>query len=111
MLHFRNISTAIVFSWLLFAGFSHAQTSPQDSSITVPLGGNTWRTDKDTLGGKVTNDGITNWSDPNAAFTAYVRFGKPGKFKMYLNLSVPKGDTSFIYVTVGGAKHILGLSG
>jgi hypothetical protein len=82
-----------------------------DTSITIPLGGNAWRTDKDTLGGKITNDGVVDWSDPNATFTAYVRFGKPGKVKMFLNLSVPKGDTSFIYVTVGGVKHLVGLEG
>jgi Domain of unknown function (DUF3472)/Domain of unknown function (DUF5077) len=95
---------------LLFTGFAYAQTTAPDS-IVVPLGGNAWRTDKDTIGGNISNDGIVNWSNPEASFTAYVRFGKPGKFKMYLYLSVPKGDTSFIYVTVGGVKHLVGLMG
>ncbi len=28
---------------------------------------------------------------------------------MYLNVSVPRGDTTFVYVTVGGVKHLVGL--
>jgi len=65
----------------------------QDSSITVPIGGNSWRLDKDTLGGNISNDGIVNWTDKNAAFVTYVRFAKKGSFKLYLNLKVPVGET------------------
>ncbi|MBS1529627.1 MAG: DUF3472 domain-containing protein [Bacteroidetes bacterium] len=87
----------------------HKIKPQSDTAIIVPLGGNAWRTDKDTLGGKITNDGIVDWTNPEAEFTAYVRFSKPGKFKMYLDLSAPKGDSSFIYVSVAGVKHLVGL--
>ena len=65
-----------------------------DSLITVPLGGNGWRTDKDTLGGNISNNGIANWSDKKASFIAYVRLGDTGKFKLYLNLAVPRGSSN-----------------
>lgn len=109
MLFFRNLIVSFFLVSLLPTGFSYAQTNTKDSTIVVPLGGNAWRTDKDTLGGKITNDGIVDWSSPKAEFTAYVRFAKPGKFNMYLDMSAPKGDTSFIYVSVAGVKHLVGL--
>ncbi|MGZ3764691.1 MAG: DUF3472 domain-containing protein [Mucilaginibacter sp.] len=79
---------------------------PVDSLITIPIGGNTWRNDKDTLGGNISNKGIVNWSDQKASFTAYVRFGHTGKFKLYLNLSAPTGK-SIIAVSVLGVKNII----
>jgi hypothetical protein len=76
-----------------------------DVTITVPLGGNAWRIDKDTLGGKITNDGIADWTNANATFKAYVRFGKTGKFKLYLNSSVPTGNSA-IEVSAIGKKYV-----
>ena len=64
-----------------------------DTSITVPLGGNAWRTDPDTLGGNISNGGIVNWTNKHAVFTAYVRFAKKGAFKLYLNLKAPEGGS------------------
>src|ERR1700761_6240865 len=56
-----------------------------DTSITVPLGGNVWRTDADTTGGNINNyGGIINWTNKAANFTAYVRFARKGKFKLWL---------------------------
>jgi hypothetical protein len=90
------------------AGANGPCKQQSDTAIIVPLGGNAWRTDKDTLGGKITNDGIVDWSNPDAEFTTYVRIQKPGKLNLFLNLSVPSGN-SFIYVTVSGVKHIVGV--
>jgi len=65
-----------------FARKHQAAKQQGDTSVIVPLGGNAWCTDKDTLGGKITNDGIVDWSNPDAEFTAYVRIQKPGKLKL-----------------------------
>ncbi|HEX3386968.1 MAG TPA: DUF5077 domain-containing protein, partial [Mucilaginibacter sp.] len=81
---------------------------PSDTAIIVPLGGNAWRTDKDTLGGKVINDGIADWSNPNAEFVAYVRIPKAGKLKLSMNASSPSNE-NFIYVTIAGVKHLVGI--
>ncbi len=77
-----------------------------DSLINVPLGGNAWRIDKDTLGGRITDDGITDWSDKNATFKLFVRFGQTGKIKLYLNLVKPAPNSSFS-VTVDGAEQVI----
>jgi len=77
-----------------------------DTSITIPLGGNAWRIDKDTLGGKISNDGIVDWSNPSAEFEAQCRIGKPGRFRVYLNFSVPEG-ISVISVFAAGRRFIV----
>jgi hypothetical protein len=84
---------------LLVMGFAGRRQSAKgiisapDSLITVPVGGNAWRTGKDTSGGNITNDGIVNWSDKDVKFTAYVRFAKKGKLKFWLNLKVADGKS------------------
>ncbi len=64
-----------------------------DSLVTVPIGGNTWGTSKDTTGGNISNNGIENWTNRDVNFTAYVRFAKKGKIKLWLNLQVPDGKS------------------
>src|SRR5579872_2610152 len=78
----------------------------QDSSITVPVGGNSWRLDKDTLGGNISNDGIVNWTDKKAAFVTYVRFAKKGSFKLYLSLKVPVGKTVLSVTALNKTREI-----
>ncbi|MGN6639019.1 MAG: DUF3472 domain-containing protein, partial [Mucilaginibacter sp.] len=85
---------------LLIASFGFSPVSKKriithhnDSLITVPLGGNAWRNSSDTIGGKITNNGIVEWSARQASFTGYVRFGKTGNFKLYLDAVVPSGKS------------------
>lgn len=80
--------------------------SISDSLITVPLGGNAWRVDKDTLGGKINNDGIVNWSSAQASFTCYVRLGQTGSFRLYLYGSVPNGESKIAVTALGVTKEI-----
>ena len=90
-------------------GFStvHKKSKPAtDTLITVPLGGNAWRDTKDTIGGDITNDGIVNWSSPKTTFTAHIRFGRPGKLTLYLNMSVPKGRSTITIAALGITKTI-----
>ncbi|MGZ3750596.1 MAG: DUF3472 domain-containing protein [Mucilaginibacter sp.] len=106
MLLYRKLALIILLTNLLSAGSSYAQTIPQDSSITIPLGGNTWRIDKDTLGGKITNDGIVDWSNQSAEFEVHCRISKPGRFRVYLNFSTPEG-ISVISVFAAGRRFIV----
>jgi len=78
----------------------------QDTSITVPVGGNAWRMDKDTLGGNISNDGIVNWTNKNAVFVTYVRFAKKGNFKLYLNLKVPAGETGLLVTAFNKTRNL-----
>jgi len=78
-----------------------------DPSVTVPLGGNAWRMDKDTLGGSITKDGIADWSSKKAEFVAYVRLAKAGTFKLWLNLKVPDGASTLEVSGPGGTKQVI----
>ena len=80
--------------------------SPVDTLTLIPLGGNAWRTDKDTVGGNISKEGIANWSSANAVFTSYIRFGRTGKLAVYLHMSVPKGKSSIKVSVLGISKTI-----
>lgn len=80
---------------------------PKDTSTLVPIGGNAWRTDKDTTGGNINNEGIVHWSSMDARYTTYFRLGRTGKFKLYLNMSVPAGKSKIAVTVFGSTKDIL----
>ena len=77
-----------------------------DTLAIVPIGGNTWRTDKDTTGGNISDEGIVNWTDQYAGFTAYFRLGSTGKFKLYLNIAVPEGKSKIGVTALGTTKEV-----
>jgi len=95
-------------SIVLFATLSHTLfAKPLADTLTlVPIGGNAWRTDKDTTGGGISDDGIVHWSNSNSRYTAYFRLGSAGKFKLYLNLAVPKGKSKITLTVLGSTKNI-----
>ena len=105
-------TVAIIAIVLITASFSsihvNANLSKEmaDSLITVPFGGNAWRVDKDTIGGNLSDAGIVNWSSNKATFTAYVRFGHAGKFKLYINLAVPNGRSKITLSALGVTKKV-----
>jgi len=77
-----------------------------DTLITVPLGGNAWRVDKDTTGGAISDDGIADWSNQFATYTAYFRLGHTGKFKLYLDAVVPQGKSKIAVTALGVTKEL-----
>ena len=95
-------------SIVLFATLAHTLfAKPLADTLTlVPIGGNTWRTDKDTTGGGISDDGIVHWNNSNSRYTAYFRLGSTGKFKLYLNLAVPKGKSKIAVTVLGLTKNI-----
>jgi len=108
----RYITLVGVIIALLITGFSSMHNNAYlprkmaDSFITVPLGGNAWRADKDTLGGNLSDAGVGNWSSNKATYIAYVRFGHAGKFKLYLSLATPNGRSKIAVSTLGVTKEI-----
>ncbi len=108
MLFFRNLIVSVLLLLTLFsASSSYSQTNLQDSTIVVPLGGNAWRIDKDTVGGKITNDGIVDWSNPQATYKTYVRFDHPGVFRLSLRADVPTGISLITVTALGRTKDVI----
>jgi len=87
--------------------FSCYHSISTDSLLTIPLGGNSWRTGKDTTGGNISNDGIVNWTKQGVSFTVYIRLAKKGKLNVWLNLSVPDGKSQ---VAISALKTIKNIS-
>jgi hypothetical protein len=77
-----------------------------DTGLVVPLGGNAWRMDKDTTGGKISNEGIVDWTNGNAIFVAYVRFAKSGNFKLWLRLRVPTGESRLSLSALSQSRQV-----
>jgi hypothetical protein len=82
------------------------RVSATDTLTNVPIGGNTWRTDKDTTGGNISNDGIVHWCNLDARYTTYFRLGSTGKFKLYLNMAVPKGKSKVAVTVLGSTRNV-----
>jgi len=77
-----------------------------DTGLVVPLGGNAWRMDKDTTGGKISNEGIVDWTNGNAIFVAYVRFAKSGNYKLWLTLRVPTGESRLSLSALSQSRQV-----
>lgn len=82
--------------------------------ISIPLGGNAWSNHPgDSIGGQITDNGITGWADPNTSFTVWFRVSRPGKLDISLLASVPSGSST-ISASLGGSgamTHTLTLKG
>ncbi len=96
------VTTALL---ILFRAVPALAQGAGDSTITVPLGGNTWRTDRDTTGGYISNEGIVNWTSSNATFTTYVRFATTGKCKLWLSLKTD-GESRIAVSALKNAKEV-----
>ncbi len=81
-------------------------TIKSDTTITVPLGGNAWASGLDTAGGKVTDNGIVDWTNPNKSFHVHVRFGQTGKIKLWLNARTPSGESKLMVSALGISKAL-----
>ena len=79
-------------------------------AIEVPVAGNTWKTSDGGSGGRITDDGIVNWTDQQAEFKTYIRSAKPGRLKVWLKLSVPQGKSQ-IEVTGPGRSVKINVEG
>ena len=82
--------------------------------ISIPLGGNAWSNHPgDSTGGKITNNGVASWTDPNTSFSVWFRVSHPGKIDLSLLAAVPNG-ASTISISLGGGSamtHTLTLKG
>lgn len=97
-----TVLTAMFMSLIL----SLSAKNLRDSLTIVPLGGNTWRADKDTTGGNISDGGIVNWTNQFADFITYVRLGSTGKFKLYLDMNVPEGKSKIAVTVLGITKEV-----
>jgi len=75
-----KLVTLIVLSAIGLDGYAQNQTS-----ITLPLGGNAYSSLHQDSERTLSNRGIVNWSNPKEYFTAYFRVTKPGTVTISIN--------------------------
>ena len=106
----HSVSALVLLATFALPGFCrdamHRVSGPKDTLTIIPIGGNAWRTDKDTTGGNISDAGIVHWSNLDARYVAYFRLGNTGKFKVYLNAAVPKGRSKITVTMLGATKSI-----
>ena len=98
------VALLIAFTGLEVTAKNHPNLT--DTILTIPLGGNAWQTGDDTVGGKITNKGVEDWSSPRKEFNAHVRFGQTGTIKVWLTLKVPAGTSTIAVAVAGKSKEV-----
>jgi hypothetical protein len=93
---------------LSMACLSGANAFSQDSSITVPVGGNTWSTRE--KGGQVTKDGTSGWTDMATGFATYFRVSRKGAMHLWVDASAP-GGSNRIRISMGNLSRDLSVDG
>jgi hypothetical protein len=93
MMQQKSLILLFIFGAVTLFHFSiHAQTA------VVPIGGNTWKSDRERSGGRVTSEGIANWTNAAASFTTYVRVAAKGNLKISIRAKSAEG-TSQLKIT------------
>lgn len=67
--------------------------TPTGSEIEIPLGGNSYITQQGNEE-KVTDEGLSDWSSPNAIFSTYFKVNKEGDIKLFLKYKTEVANNS-----------------
>ena len=104
MRHLKPLFTLLAISAVaLFPLATKAQT------VVVPMGGNTWKSDNERTGGRITSEGITAWSSPQASFTTYVRVASKGKTDV--SIKAKSSGISKLKITAFDKSHTVTIDG
>lgn len=80
-----------------------------DSTILLPLGGNTWAQNIPARTKIITNNGIENWTNAQVSFNTYFRVDKPGSIK--IKLKAKTDGQSDLQLEIIGVKKALTIKG
>ncbi|MBX3256180.1 MAG: DUF3472 domain-containing protein [Chitinophagaceae bacterium] len=80
--------------------FCYDNIRNKDTTVIVPLGGNTWCRPCNDRSQLVTKQGIQNWSEKEVEFDTWVRISRPGVIKLEVEAKTDKEGT--IQVSVAG---------
>jgi hypothetical protein len=75
------------------------------NKMYVPIGGNTWTLN----GGKITNNGLTDWTSTTTSVQTYIYLSQSGT--LYLSLNMNPGGKNILKVTVQGISKEVTVEG
>lgn len=84
-------------------------TISKDSSIQVPVAGNTYGRNLVGRTRTVTNNGIENWTQQEMQFDTYLRINRPGTIRIALNARAD--GQSRLQISLNGEKRTLAING
>ncbi|MGV3559950.1 DUF3472 domain-containing protein [Larkinella arboricola] len=73
--------------------FLPASGSHDANRLPVPLGGNAWVSNASDRSTRITNDGLTGWTQSETVVSTYIRFARTGTLKLSATLRVPEGES------------------
>lgn len=109
-------AAAAVFCLLCFScskgSASPASVPPApETPIAVPLAGNGYMTSRaEGASGKITGEGLADWTDAGSVASLYVRTGQAGSLNLAIRAKVPSGKST-VRLSVNGKSFTLDLSG
>lgn len=80
-----------------------------ETTIRVPVGGNTWVQNPAGKTSVITKKGIENWTQTELQFATYLRINRPGTIKIALNAKT--SGESKLQVSLNGRKKVVTVSG
>lgn len=75
------------------------------NKIIVPVGGNSWTIN----GGKVTNNGLTQWESSATIFKTYIYLSQSGSLNLSLNMN--PGGKNILKLTIQGVSKLVTVEG
>ena len=70
---------------------------PSQQAVTIPLGGNAYITTRgEGENGKITENGILQWTNPSTVYSVFFRISKPGQMSLF-HLTLSKKNFDFSY--------------
>lgn len=102
-----NYVAALILVLVLSTMTMYAESPVPANAQTVPVGGNTWQTaGKVPRNDLIKKEGIVGWKQTDAAFKTFFRVTNLGTVKLWLNASVPMGETTIEVKIDGKAKKV-----
>lgn len=88
---------------------AHQENQLTGTTITVPLGGNSWAQNGNGKSGHITKAGIENWTNEKKQFDTYFRINEPGTVK--ISVRAKTDGESTLKLTVGNTDHLIKITG
>ena len=89
--------------------FSDNDAMPSTKSLTIPLGGNAYRT-SGAAPDEVTQEGITTWQNRESTFSVFVKIEEPASVTMRLRARVPDEQESTVRLSTGDYEQTATIS-
>lgn len=103
------MKTILLSPFLFFMASSFVNATTTDSTILLPLAGNTWATPANGNRQLITNAGIGNWTDAGIQFNTWLRISRPGT--LVIRVKARSGGKSELQLNIHEVKKRFTVNG